>query len=497
MRHLSLHRAPRLVTLARAALCLGLSAWIMNPRLVPAAATIIVDTTADSGAGNCTLREAIQAANTDSPVDACIAGSGTDVIDMTGLSGTITLDGAAGGLFIPSSMTIAGPGARSLRISGSALSPGTQMIRNDGGAIVEIRDVTIADKVGEGIFSGCLVPCTGTLKLTRVRVTNCTSGPEFPVDDGAGGALSTNCSANVTIRDTTFDDNSATGNTFGGARGGAIFWQGLSLVVTNSTFSGNSSDGVGGAMWLFGNAVLRNVTFSDNTAGTSGAAMYVPSGTTQLANTVIADSNMGGNCTTAGGTISSNGYNLSDDATCGLAGTGDQNNVEDGLPKNLTDNGGQTDTVLPLPSSPLVDGGDPAGCTDETSTPLTADQRGVARPQGSRCDIGAVEATQQQFQCWKFKDLKNPPFVPQTVSLADQFATATVEVKKPSLLCAPASLDGSPIGDPSTHLCCYKIKGPKLTTAAHVQTDDGFGSHELEVKKSALLCRSCTKTVLP
>jgi hypothetical protein len=57
----------------------------------------------------------------------------------------------------------------------------------------------------------------------------------------------------------------------------------------------------------------------------------------------------------------------------------------------LANNGGPTDTHLPDPGSPLVDAGDPAGCTDEKGGPLLADQRGVTRPQGSRCDIGAVE----------------------------------------------------------------------------------------------------------
>jgi len=108
-----------------------------------------------------------------------------------------------------------------------------------------------------------------------------------------------------------------------------------------------------------------------------------------------------------------------------------------------------------------------------------------------------VEVAPQHFHCWKFKDLKNPPFVAQTVQLADQFATATVEVKKPYVLCAPASKNGSPVSDPSAHQCCYKIKGPKLTPSAHVATQDQFGSHELLVKKSALLCQSCTKTLLP
>ena len=103
--------------------------------LTAAAATITVDTTADSGSGNCTLTDAVAAANGDNAVDACVAGSGADTIELPGLTGTITL-GAS--LLITTDVTIVGPGARNLRISGTT----PQTIRNDGGATVVIRDVT-------------------------------------------------------------------------------------------------------------------------------------------------------------------------------------------------------------------------------------------------------------------------------------------------------------------------------------------------------------------
>ena len=123
-----------------------LACWSVGTVIFPiaaGAALITVNTTADSGAGNCTLREAIMAANTDSVVDACSAGSGPDVIDLTSVSGTIMLGSS---LFIPADVTINGPGARNLRISGST----GQTIRNDSGATVVINDVTIADTPGVG-----------------------------------------------------------------------------------------------------------------------------------------------------------------------------------------------------------------------------------------------------------------------------------------------------------------------------------------------------------
>jgi predicted outer membrane repeat protein len=356
--------------------------------VVAGAATIVVDTTADSGSGNCTLTEAVAAANTDSAVDACAAGSGADVIDLTGLTGTITL-GAS--LFIPTDVTIQGPGARNLRISGTT----AQTIRNDSGATVVIRDVTIADTAGIGSFSGCITPCLGSLTLERVRVTNCTGAPDsdpFP-SDAMGPAVATNCTgANLTIVDSTFDDNHLTGGN--GADGGAIWWAGVALKIVNTTFSGNTASHDGGALAvLAGSATLDNVTFADNAADGVGDAVMalntVGQVTVVLRNTVAADSIQGGNCATLNGATITSSYTLSDDATCGV-GTGNQMNVAASL-GTLANNGGPTDTHLPAPGSPLIDAGDPAGCTDQTGGPLLADQRGITRPQGSRCDVGAVE----------------------------------------------------------------------------------------------------------
>jgi hypothetical protein len=81
--------------------------------------------------------------------------------------------------------------------------------------------------------------------------------------------------------------------------------------------------------------------------------------------------------------IQSTGHNLDSDGSCFLTATGD-------LPKRdpllgaLTDNGGPTDTQALLPGSPAIDAGSADGCPQH-------DQRGVARPQGAGCDIGAYE----------------------------------------------------------------------------------------------------------
>ena len=81
--------------------------------------------------------------------------------------------------------------------------------------------------------------------------------------------------------------------------------------------------------------------------------------------------------------IRSQGNNLSSDGTCNLTEPTDKRNI---IPRlgPLQNNGGATDTRALLAGSAALDGGVTIGCP-------TVDQRGVARPQGLRCDIGAFE----------------------------------------------------------------------------------------------------------
>jgi hypothetical protein len=76
--------------------------------------------------------------------------------------------------------------------------------------------------------------------------------------------------------------------------------------------------------------------------------------------------------------------------TCGLTGPNDQTSVtptELGL-GSLRDNGGLTMTLLPAAGSVAIDS---ATCFDLDGEPVAGDQRGVSRPQGDQCDVGAVE----------------------------------------------------------------------------------------------------------
>jgi hypothetical protein len=74
------------------------------------------------------------------------------------------------------------------------------------------------------------------------------------------------------------------------------------------------------------------------------------------------------------------------DGTCAFAGTGDQNTAGDVSLGPLQDNGGPTLTRLPLAGSPALGAVPASACTV-----VSADQRGVDRPQGAACEAGAVE----------------------------------------------------------------------------------------------------------
>ena len=87
------------------------------------------------------------------------------------------------------------------------------------------------------------------------------------------------------------------------------------------------------------------------------------------------------NC--AGG-FTSLGYNISSDASCAFAGTGDLNSTNPMIGP-LTNNGGPTETHALLATSPAIDHVPVASC------PVTTDQRGVSRPQGAACDSGSYE----------------------------------------------------------------------------------------------------------
>ncbi|HEX5910089.1 MAG TPA: choice-of-anchor Q domain-containing protein [Thermoleophilaceae bacterium] len=324
---------------------------------------------------SCSLREAIVAAN---------ANPDADVITVPG--GTYTL--TQGTLTVTNPVTIDGAGARSTTVDG-----------NDASRVFTINN------------SGTITTITG------LTVTGGNADATAPVTAGNGGGFLTGPQANLVLRGTAVVGNRASlsgggisyghtgatgtiessliaGNTAGdpasvmAANGGGIFAQG-GLTVSNSTITDNSARTTlaaqgGGILALAMNVNLVNNTVSDNTAagGTSMGGGIMNAATLSATNTIVAG-NTGGDCGAAalGATLANN---LSGDASCGFTGAAGTQNANPALGP-LADNGGPTNTRAIAQSSPAANAGTATGC------PAT-DQRGVARPQGPACDIGAFEA---------------------------------------------------------------------------------------------------------
>ncbi|MEZ4862052.1 MAG: choice-of-anchor Q domain-containing protein [Caldilineaceae bacterium] len=174
--------------------------------------------------------------------------------------------------------------------------------------------------------------------------------------------------------------NSTVTNNYGDFAGGGIAnFDRMSSV--NSTISGNFTEGAGGGILNGGRLAVVNLTVADNHAG-DGNSLY-NSGTLTATNTIMTDGAIGKNCTNWG-IVNSLGANLERAANCGFTAANDLQN-RDPLLAPLADNGGATPTHALLLDSPALD-------TGNNCPPPATDQRGLARPSGAKCDIGAFEA---------------------------------------------------------------------------------------------------------
>jgi len=273
-------------------------------------------------------------------------------------------------------ITIEGP-PQGMTISGNLSARVFETFDN-----IVMRNLSIVNGV-ESIGAGIVV-ADGQLTLDHVLVAN------NEADTWGGGIYVSNNSgsAGLVLVNSTMSGNIA------GVLGGAIKLDGGSVFIRNSTIDANSSDDGGGITMMGGNLSLRNSIVAANTD-------------------LIGQVN---NCYLGpNASITFSGRNLSNDATCGDPAA--YTVAEAGLGV-LSSNGGPTMTHALSANSPAIDAG--ALCTE------TTDQRYVARPQGSSCDLGAFE-----FNSFGTFTLTIGPNVAVNVKTGVATVTGTINCSKP------------------------------------------------------------------
>jgi len=155
--------------------------------------------------------------------------------------------------------------------------------------------------------------------------------------------------------------------------------------------SGNTA-GSGGGIANAGSANLSFSTITNNQA-TSGGGGILNEGTVNLKGVILANNtSQSGTGPECSGSLISHGYNLIKNiADCDFTVRPTDILNKDPLLGPLADNGGPTKTHLPAANSPVLDRVPSQECTALDGKVLSTDQRGVRRPQGTACDIGAVE----------------------------------------------------------------------------------------------------------
>jgi hypothetical protein len=216
----------------------------------------------------------------------------------------------------------------------------------------------------------------------------------------------------VLLRNSTITENS-------GNFGGGIGNFGGTLIIENSTISVNQAGRSGGGIFnvsTVGEAttVIGSSTLFENRAQEDGDQLgfflrFPFEGAIIIKNSVLASPTRRGHadCSHNGDpVITSGGYNIVRDASCGFSGIGDTISPDPLLGPTI-DNVGSTPTYSPLNNSPAIDAVPLAYCTDVFGLPLTTDQRGIPRPQGPACDIGSVEVVQPLYHVCLLYDATN------------------------------------------------------------------------------------------
>ena len=254
-------------------------------------------------------------------------------------------------------------GSDNLRVDGNKSHPVFSVSEH---VVAELRGFRVTGGSTEVLGGG--IANYGTLTVSKTTVSG-----NFA---NSGGGIFNDTNARLTLKDSTISGNTAS------FAGGGIFSNGT-LTVTNSTISGNSADFSGALVINSGSASLTHTTIARNetVVALSGDLTVGPAVT-------VTNSLIEGDCVPD--PVTSAGHNIeSPDDTCGLLTYRDDQVAVSAAQLNLgplDNNGGSTLTHALGASSAAIDAiVDLGDCLEAT------DQRGVERPQGFGCDVGAFE----------------------------------------------------------------------------------------------------------
>lgn len=382
--------------------------------ITASAAVFTVTNTNNSGAGS--LRQAILDANTAATDDEIVFDS---VVFST--PQTITLGGSEMVVAASGSLTIRGPGANLLTISGNGAS---RILATGANVVITIDGIKFTGGNGAGATNtgrgGAIYNVGGTMILSNSILTGNTAAnggainnaasasPSIPAtltivncfifgnsSTSSGSAMQNFSTSTLHIRNSTVSGNSTTATGIAGA-----FQANGTVTITNSTFSGNTAaGGTGGGVYYNGTTSLfiTNSTIVNNTSGVGGGGLH-RTGTAPLniRNTIIANNNGAAATPDVFGAVNSQGTNI-----IGNVGTStgwimsDFQNMNPMLDP-LAANGGLGTTHLPQTGSPALDNGqncvvDLSCSSNNPPFAVSTDQRGITRPQNLTVDIGSVE----------------------------------------------------------------------------------------------------------
>ncbi|HSL73071.1 MAG TPA: choice-of-anchor Q domain-containing protein, partial [Ilumatobacteraceae bacterium] len=367
---------------------------------VGALAAYTVTNGEDSGTGS--LRDVVAAA----PPDA--------VVTFDASVSTVALTSAP--ITIDKDLTILGPDGGTVTISGSDTV--SVFVVTSGGVEAILQNLTItrgrsSSGDGGGVRVDAPVSTEGWSSLTLVDCTVAENLARY-----SGGGVYVN--GRLVMERTTVRDNQA------GAKGGGVAFHGSvpsdtgkAAYIRNSTFTGNWGVEGGGFANSGGGATIEFSTFSGNRSGHAiasnpwggGIHSYNSSTQTRLLGTIVVGNvaaydgtptDLFGSSTASSATpFVSLGHNLigvgggsaSIDTVFTMAGDDVGVTAAEVALQTLADNGGPTQTIALGAGSQAIDAVPESACLDASGAALAVDQRGVTRPQGASCDIGAFEAT--------------------------------------------------------------------------------------------------------